>query len=412
MTALVPLAGRRWRPCGRDEDVRYVAAVGLALRSGAAAVYATIVARHVRAVGVTVRPDRAALASLAAVSSDLFVRTAALRVSFTVATAVAARIGVVELAAHQVAFEIWTFLALVLDAIAIAGQAMVGRLLGAGDGSGARAASRRMLEWGAGRSRSRPPASTASRRWPATTRGCASTWTTKRSSTPSRLARPPTCPRGAPSRADVLVRDTGDRLYTRRGTGWGGRPGKTWAGGALTSDPAAVSWGPNRVNVFASGLDNALWQDLGRCAVVRVVLDGRQPHLRARRGLEGPRGASTCSCAAPTTPCGPATSTSSSAGRTGTPSGGPLTSDPAAATASRISSLHSGTTMCSVRRPATSPTATRVRLLRRLRHGWGFPSWSRPRSRGHGGTGPRRLPAYHSLAGCVSRSAAARRATL
>ncbi|MDP9389302.1 MAG: MATE family efflux transporter [Actinomycetota bacterium] len=123
--------------------------MGLALRSGAAAVYATIVARHVRAVGVTVRPDRAALASLAAVSSDLFVRTAALRVSFTVATAVAARIGVVELAAHQVAFEIWTFLALVLDAIAIAGQAMVGRLLGAGDGSGARAASRRMLEWGA-----------------------------------------------------------------------------------------------------------------------------------------------------------------------------------------------------------------------------------------------------------------------
>jgi Na+-driven multidrug efflux pump len=47
-----------------------------------------------------------------------------------------------------VAFEIWSFLALVLDAIAIAGQAMVGRLLGAGDTAGARAASRRMVEWG------------------------------------------------------------------------------------------------------------------------------------------------------------------------------------------------------------------------------------------------------------------------
>jgi hypothetical protein len=50
--------------------------------------------------------------------------------------------------AHQVAFELWSFLALVLDAIAIAGQAMVGRLLGAGDADGARAASRRMIEWG------------------------------------------------------------------------------------------------------------------------------------------------------------------------------------------------------------------------------------------------------------------------
>jgi Na+-driven multidrug efflux pump len=65
-----------------------------------------------------------------------------------VATAVAARTGVVELGAHQVAFELWSFLALVLDAIAIAGQAIVGRLLGAGDADGARAASRRMVEWG------------------------------------------------------------------------------------------------------------------------------------------------------------------------------------------------------------------------------------------------------------------------
>ncbi|HSH23773.1 MAG TPA: MATE family efflux transporter, partial [Acidimicrobiales bacterium] len=113
---------------GLDTGIAGSAWSTVIVQTGAAAVYATIVARHVRAVGVTVRPDRAALASLAAASSDLFVRTAALRVSFTVATAVAARIGVVELAAHQVAFEIWTFLALVLDAIAIAGQAMVGRL--------------------------------------------------------------------------------------------------------------------------------------------------------------------------------------------------------------------------------------------------------------------------------------------
>ena len=117
-------------------------------QTGAAAVYVTIVARHVRAAAVPVRPDLVALRALATVSRDLFVRTAALRASLLVATAVATRTGVVDLGAHQVAFELWSFLALVLDAIAIAGQAMVGRLLGAGDGERARAASRRMVEWG------------------------------------------------------------------------------------------------------------------------------------------------------------------------------------------------------------------------------------------------------------------------
>ena len=52
------------------------------------------------------------------------------------------------MAAHQVAFTIWTLLALALDAIAIAGQAIVGRSLGAGDVAGARAATRRMIAVG------------------------------------------------------------------------------------------------------------------------------------------------------------------------------------------------------------------------------------------------------------------------
>ena len=39
------------------------------------------------------------------------------------------------------------FLALVLDAIAIAGQVIVGRTLGAGDAEAAHAAARRMIEW-------------------------------------------------------------------------------------------------------------------------------------------------------------------------------------------------------------------------------------------------------------------------
>ena len=60
----------------------------------------------------------------------------------------ATRIGTVDVAAHQIAFEIWSFLALVLDALAIAGQSMIGRYLGAGSAPEARAAGRRLLEWG------------------------------------------------------------------------------------------------------------------------------------------------------------------------------------------------------------------------------------------------------------------------
>ena len=82
------------------------------------------------------------------VGRDLFIRTAALRGSLLVATAVVTRMGRTETAAHQVAFEIWSFLALSLDAVAIAGQAITGRALGAGDVVGARRAGRRMLQWG------------------------------------------------------------------------------------------------------------------------------------------------------------------------------------------------------------------------------------------------------------------------
>jgi Na+-driven multidrug efflux pump len=67
--------------------------------------------------------------------------------SFAIASAVLARVGEASLGAHQVAFQLFVFLALVLDAIAIAGQVMTGRRLGAGDAAAARAAARRMIEW-------------------------------------------------------------------------------------------------------------------------------------------------------------------------------------------------------------------------------------------------------------------------
>ncbi|CAA9258302.1 MAG: DNA-damage-inducible protein F [uncultured Acidimicrobiales bacterium] len=116
---------------------------------GAAAAYVRKIAADVRSRDIGVRPELAAIRRVAVVGRDLFFRTLALRLALTVATAVAARLGTVELASHQIAFEIWSFLALVLDALAIAGQALVGRLLGAERPDDARQAGRRLVEWGA-----------------------------------------------------------------------------------------------------------------------------------------------------------------------------------------------------------------------------------------------------------------------
>ena len=115
-----------------------------------AAMYVLWVARAVRRHEVPLGPHGRTLRRLAVVGRDLFLRTAALRGSLLLATAVATRIGTVDVAAHQIAFEIWSFLALVLDALAIAGQSMIGRFLGAGSAVEARVAGRRLLEWGAG----------------------------------------------------------------------------------------------------------------------------------------------------------------------------------------------------------------------------------------------------------------------
>lgn len=89
-----------------------------------------------------------AMRSLLGAGSALTVRTLALVSTFTLAAAVATRIGVAEIAGHQVASQIWLFLALVVDSIAIAGQTLVAGHLGEGDGAGARRLADRMLAWG------------------------------------------------------------------------------------------------------------------------------------------------------------------------------------------------------------------------------------------------------------------------
>jgi putative MATE family efflux protein len=93
------------------------------------------------------RPHPEKMRPLMRIGSEIAVRTTALTGSFLVGSAVLARVGAASLGAHQIAFQLWVFLALVLDAIAIAGQVMIGRMLGAADAVAARAAAIRMIGW-------------------------------------------------------------------------------------------------------------------------------------------------------------------------------------------------------------------------------------------------------------------------
>ena len=56
--------------------------------------------------------------------------------------------GATRIATHQLAMTLWTFLAFVLDAVAIAAQALTGRALGAGDAATTRRLTTRMTWWG------------------------------------------------------------------------------------------------------------------------------------------------------------------------------------------------------------------------------------------------------------------------
>ncbi|MEX1004037.1 MAG: MATE family efflux transporter [Acidimicrobiia bacterium] len=84
------------------------------------------------------------------VGGVLVVRTLMIMLSLTIAAAAASRIGTIEVAAHQVVAQLWFLLAMVVDALAIAAQALVAELEGADDRKGVRELSDRLLKWGVG----------------------------------------------------------------------------------------------------------------------------------------------------------------------------------------------------------------------------------------------------------------------
>ncbi len=94
------------------------------------------------------RPGRAELGQLARDGARLTVRSAALGAALLSSTAVAARLGAAALAGHQVTLQVWTLLALALDALAVPAQVFVGEAIGRGDLAAARLVGRRTLRLG------------------------------------------------------------------------------------------------------------------------------------------------------------------------------------------------------------------------------------------------------------------------
>jgi putative MATE family efflux protein len=136
-----------WFVYGLDLGLDGSAAGTVIAQLGMGATFAWLLLRPHSGARASRRPQRRLLAPLLRISGELFVRSAALLAAFATASAVIARIGETSLAAHQIAMGLFVFAALVLDAIAIAAQVLVGRALGAGDAAAARAVGLRSLAW-------------------------------------------------------------------------------------------------------------------------------------------------------------------------------------------------------------------------------------------------------------------------
>ncbi|WP_082178122.1 MATE family efflux transporter [Arthrobacter sp. ZBG10] len=115
-----------------------------------AAVYVVMVGRNARRHGVGLLPTWQGIRALARVGSWLMLRTLSLRVAILATVLVVTAQGAVNLAAHQLAMTIFSFLAFALDALAIAAQALIGKELGAGNPREARQLTRTMTRWGIG----------------------------------------------------------------------------------------------------------------------------------------------------------------------------------------------------------------------------------------------------------------------
>lgn len=117
---------------------------------GMAAVYLVIVVRAARNYQVGMLPDWAGVRAVSRVGSWLMLRTLSLRAAILVTVLVVTAQGPTNLAAHQLAMTLFSFLAFALDALAIAAQALIGKELGAGNRAQVRLLTNTMTKWGLG----------------------------------------------------------------------------------------------------------------------------------------------------------------------------------------------------------------------------------------------------------------------
>lgn len=113
-----------------------------------AGVLTVVVMRGARRAGAALRPAAGGIWAGARAGAPLLVRTLSLRLAILLTVFVAAGLGQVTLAGHQVVSSVWGLAAFALDALAIAAQALVGHSLGAADVAQTRAVLRRTLAWG------------------------------------------------------------------------------------------------------------------------------------------------------------------------------------------------------------------------------------------------------------------------
>jgi putative MATE family efflux protein len=97
---------------------------------------------------VQLRPDAGLMRAQLGLGRDLVLRSLGFQACFVSAAAVAARTSTAALGAHQIVLQLWVFLTLILDSVAIAAQSLVGAALGAGSSRQARGVAGQITRYG------------------------------------------------------------------------------------------------------------------------------------------------------------------------------------------------------------------------------------------------------------------------
>lgn len=125
------------------------AALGTSIAQwGMALIYLWMLVPRMRGSEQSLRPSLSGVLSTGKVGSWLMLRTLSLRLALIATVWVATGQGALTLAAHQLVFTIFTFMAFALDALAIAAQALIGKELGAGHAGAVHILTQTMSRWG------------------------------------------------------------------------------------------------------------------------------------------------------------------------------------------------------------------------------------------------------------------------